>query len=217
MKPCCFALVLAIVPLVLWHLPIVQRVILHISALCHEPGAPIWFLVFAIPYCAVGLSRQVLCLIAGAGFGVVEGLCWCSLAYEVGALLSYGFGRFLSEDNKMVHLDNRRGVKAFLQSAPFRAVLGLRLMPFGSSLLVSVFSGAIYLPWKAFACATALGGLPQNVVFVMAGSGINVGHEYEAFLAVMLFTTSILLGIYLLRRYRANEREILLSRDRSAM
>ena len=56
-------------------------------------------------------------------------------------------------------------------------------------------------PWP-FLAASALGYLPQTVVFVLLGSGVRVGKAEQLALAAALFVAASLIGLYLLRRTR---------------
>lgn len=193
-------LALMILPLILWHIPIVQYGLLHSQQWCRKPWAWLWFLNVSILYCALGLPRQAVGLVAGASFGPEVGILLCSIAYEIGSLISYAGGRFLG---RRWAVDLLKSVTEFMQLSPFKGVLCLRLMPVGSSLLIAIVAGGLRLPVFSFALATALGGWPQNMIFVCAGSGLHIGHQQELVFAIMLFLASVGLGLLMLRRYRA--------------
>lgn len=191
---------LILLPFVAWHIPFVQQGIAYSHMWCQGPWAWLWFLLVAVPYCAAGLPRQALCIGAGAAFGVGTGILMCSVAYEVGALIDYAVGRAVGDRWSSGML---RPIASFMRSSPFRGVLSVRLLPVGSSLLVSVAAGGLRLPWVSFAAASALGGLPQTVIFVLMGSGLPMGHRQEIGAAVVLFVFSVALGMVLIKRYRA--------------
>ena len=191
----------------LQRLPVVHHLLQSAPHWHETPCAPLWFMLLAIPYCAFGLPRQALCIAAGLGFGLWEGLVFSSLAYGAGALLIYGWVRLLAparfRARQKTQLESRfASLSRTLNQTPLRAVLTLRLMPVGSALLVSMAAGLFELPPVSFVAATLLGGLPQNMVFVLIGSGTRIGHAMQLGLAGILFVGSGALGAMLLRRNR---------------
>lgn len=197
---------LLLLPLLLWHVPLVQNYLSHAHQWQENPWGWVWFCLFAVSYCSFGLSRQALCFAAGMGFGLGKGLFFCTLAYEIAACLIYTGSRFLGRSM----FQGQRGQKPteiyqmviYCRSLPFLSVLALRLLPVGSALLVSVASGMAELSFWKFASATLIGGLPQTVIFTLMGSGTALGRFNEILLAVLLFIVSSLLGWFGLGSYR---------------
>jgi uncharacterized membrane protein YdjX (TVP38/TMEM64 family) len=91
----------------------------------------------------------------------------------------------------------------FVSANPFTAILTLRLLPVGSSLMLSLFAGVLDVRILPFASATLLGSLPQTAIFVLVGSGARIGHMAQIGLGFVLFLASGLLGGLLLRRLTA--------------
>ncbi len=83
---------------------------------------------------------------------------------------------------------------------PFSATLTLRLLPVGNNLLLNLLAGLSAVPAGPFLAATALGYLPQTIVFTLLGSGAQVGHAAQAAIAAVLFVASAVLAYALLRR-----------------
>ena len=54
-----------------------------------------------------------------------------------------------------------------------------------------------------FLAASALGYVPQTVVFALLGKGVRVDGAWQLALAVALFAVSVVIGLALLRRHRA--------------
>ncbi|QDH17034.1 TVP38/TMEM64 family protein [Swingsia samuiensis] len=189
-------------------LPVVHRTLENAPHWHENPHAYAWFMVFAVPYCAFGLPRQALCIAAGMAFGLWSGLSLCSLAYVLGALCAYGWARVCAPKRFRKKILDRLNksyswLARILHQKPFRAVLTLRLMPIGSALLVSTAAGLFELPILSFGVATFLGGIPQNLVFSLIGSGVRIGHIAQLGLAGSLFIISGILGAVLLRRAEA--------------
>lgn len=206
LRPALLVLLLAGGPLLLWQIPAVQQGLDIMRGWAGQPYAALKVLPVAVAYCAIGLPRQALCLALGAGFGVGIGLVESSLAYGIGALLGYGWGWFWQRGRTVsgeflswfVHAGQR---------APFRMVLCVRLLPVGSALLVSVSSGMAGLAVGRFVLATMLGGLPQNLVFLLAGRGVELRHGGALFAAAVLLLVSAGLGGWVLRGFHKEMRK----------
>lgn len=188
----------------LQRLPFVHRLLASAPHWRETPYAMGWFLLLAVPYSALGLPRQALCMAAGLAFGVWGGVGLSSVAYVLGALCAYGWARLLAPVKARTglrkKLDQRyKTVVRVLHRQPFAAVLMLRLMPVGSAVLVSLASGLFEVPVLPFAVATGFGGLPQTVVFALIGGGTQLGHWAQLALAGALFVLSGILGVVLLR------------------
>lgn len=171
-----------------------------------QPHAALHVLPLAVLYCAFGLPRQALCFVLGAGFGVGMGLVEASLAYGAGALLGYGWGCFWRR-RKPVEKEPLRWFVQVGRQAPFRTVLCVRLLPVGSALLVSVASGMAGLAAGRFVLATMLGGLPQNLIFLLAGSGVELRHGWALVAAAGMVLVSAGLGGWVLRGFRKEMRK----------
>jgi uncharacterized membrane protein YdjX (TVP38/TMEM64 family) len=59
------------------------------------------------------------------------------------------------------------------------------------------------VPSLAFLAASALGYMPQTVIFALLGKGIRVDGAWQMGLAAALFVVSVVIGLWLLRRHRA--------------
>ena len=88
----------------------------------------------------------------------------------------------------------------FIGRNPFTAILTLRLLPVGSSLMLSLLAGVLDVRILPFVGATLLGSLPQTVIFVLVGSGARIGHMAQIGLGIALFVASAIGGVLLLRR-----------------
>ena len=154
--------------------------------------------------CAIGLPRQVVCFAGGLAFGAAGGTALALTATLIGCLADFLWVRLAAREWARLRLLARfprlASADRFLGENPFTAILTLRLLPVGSSLMVSLVSGLSAAPVGAFALATAIGALPQTLVFALLGSGIGLGHLAQVVLAAALFIASGLLGTWLMRR-----------------
>ena len=55
-----------------------------------------------------------------------------------------------------------------------------------------------------FFAGSAIGYIPQTVIFALLGSGIHLDPVLRITTAVVLFVISGMIGVYLFRRYRAS-------------
>jgi uncharacterized membrane protein YdjX (TVP38/TMEM64 family) len=168
---------------------------------------PWWeFTALGALVCAVGLPRQAVCFAAAFAYGTGAGLGLAFAANLIACLAVYGLTRGLAGTmrTRWLRPDGRgRRLVARLRARPFVAVLTLRLLPVGSSLLINLASGAAGLRLVPFALATALGSLPQTVIFTLLGGGTRIGHVGQIGLGIGLFVLSGLCGVALLRRNEA--------------
>ena len=90
-----------------------------------------------------------------------------------------------------------------LAGSPFGATLALRLLPVGNNLALNLLAGMAAISLVPFLAASAIGYLPQTLVFALLGKGIRVDGAWQMGLAVGLFVLSAAIGFALLRRHRA--------------
>ena len=168
------------------------------------PGGVARFALVATLACAVGLPRQAVCFAAGLAFGASGGTAVAETATVAACLIDFGWARLVARDWARRRLLGRvrrlAELDALLASMPFTSVLTLRLLPVGNSLMLSMVAGLSRAAVVPFTLATALGALPQTVVFALLGSGIAVGQEVRIVVAAFLFALSAVTGIMLMRR-----------------
>jgi len=76
-------------------------------------------------------------------------------------------------------------------------------MPIGNNLALNLLSGVAGVGFFPFLLASAIGYLPQTVIFALLGEGLAVEETTRLGIAVALFIVSALMGFFLLRRSRA--------------
>ncbi len=169
----------------------------------HGINGELLFLALGTLFMAVGLSRQFVAILAGYGFGFFHGLLLVEIASILGCIMAFYYARWFSADMIAAHYpDKIRRIDDFIERNPFTKTLMIRLFPVGSNLLVNLAAGISRIPVMPFLLGSAIGYLPQNVVFALVGSGISVDPTLRMGLGALLFIISGLLGMYLLRRHR---------------
>ena len=170
-----------------------------------------WFVFAGSLWCLFGLPRQVPCFIAGLAYGLPEGTALASLCTVIGAVGCFSWARWGGRDwgermlaqraeNPGFLIRHLGRVSAMLKRHPFETIVTLRLLPVGSSLLLNLFAGMAGVAFLPFVGATLIGSLPQTVIFVTLGSGVQFGGPWRTVVAVILFVASAWLGYRLLRR-----------------
>ena len=166
------------------------------------------FLALGTLAIAIGVPRQAVCFLAGYAFGFGPGVGWSSLASVLGCLLCFSYARLLGRDLVLHKFAARVAwLDTFLQKHPFAMTVLVRFLPVGSNLLTNLVAGVSSVAAWPFLAGSLIGYLPQGIVFVLLGSGINVDPLLRISLSVLLFVISAFLGVYLYKRLRNLDRD----------
>ncbi len=157
---------------------------------------------------AAGAPRQGVAFLGGYAFGVVEGTALSLAAQVVGCAISYLWARAVGRGWAERRLAGRFGhrlrpLRDVLAGSPFGATLALRLLPVGNNLALNLLAGMAGISLLPFLAASAIGYLPQTVVFALLGKGIRVDGAWQLGLGAALFVVSAAIGLMLLRRHQA--------------
>ena len=157
---------------------------------------------------AAGLPRQGVAFLGGYAFGAAEGIGLALGAQLAGCALSVGWARLVGRKWAERRLAGRYGARLrrlrdALAASPFGATLALRLLPVGNNLALNLLAGMAGIALPPFLAASALGYLPQTVVFALLGKGVRVDGAWQIGLAAVLLAVSVGIGFALLRRHSA--------------
>jgi len=166
------------------------------------------FVLVGAALTAAGVPRQSIAFLGGYGFGALVGTGLALAAQLLGCAASYAWARLLGRGWAERRMAGRFGhrlrpLRDALRQSPFEATLALRLLPVGNNLALNLLGGMAGLAAGPFLAASALGYLPQTVVFALLGKGIRVEGVWQLALGVGLFVVSAGIGLVLLRRHRA--------------
>ncbi|NKC29452.1 TVP38/TMEM64 family protein [Falsiroseomonas selenitidurans] len=166
------------------------------------------FVLMGAALTAAGVPRQSVAFLGGYAFGTVLGSALGLVAQLLGCATSFFWARLLGRPWAERRMQGRFGhrlrpLRDVLRADPFAATLALRLLPVGNNLALNLLGGMAGLAAGPFLAASALGYLPQTVVFALLGKGIRVEGAWQLALGIGLFGLSILIGLLLLRRHRA--------------
>lgn len=168
-------------------------------------------LYLAVGTAAVCLAapRQVVSFLGGYAFGVGlgTGLAW--LATVLGCVLTFFYARLFAR-GLVAHRFGRRlqRMDAFLADHPFSTTLLIRLLPAGNNLATNLIAGVASVRPLPFFAGSAVGYLPQTLIFALLGSGVRVDAELRVAVSVLLFIGSAVLGLYLYRKLRSSRRDV---------
>lgn len=167
---------------------------------------PLAFIALGGLACTVGIPRQVVAYAAGLAYGFWAGSALALAAELIGCAADFWWARLLARrwvaryltrsrpDARIARLDR------FLATNAFRATLTLRLLPLGSNVALNLLAGVSGVAFGPFLLASALGYVPQTVVFTLLGGGVRVSGAAQMALAAVLMVASVALGITLMRR-----------------
>ena len=170
-------------------------------------GETIFLLAGAVAT-GVGVPRQAVAFLAGYAFGTLIGVAVALAAQVLGCALVFfwasAVGRGWAERRLAGRFGPRlRPIVETLRANPFGATLALRLFPAGSNLALNLLAGMSAIPAVPYMIASALGYLPQTVVFALLGKGVRVDGAWQLALSGLLLAVSLGLGLWLMRRHRA--------------
>lgn len=161
---------------------------------------------------ALGLPRQMVCFLGGYAFGCIEGSLLALLASVGGCVSSFAYARLLGRTVVLARFSGRiRCIDVFLQGNPFAIILLIRLLPVGSNLLTNLMAGISSIQTTAFVTGSALGYVPQTVIFALLGSGIQIDPAFRISLSAVLFLLSALGGVWIFRRHGPPKEEPLVT------
>lgn len=176
------------------------------------------FVLVGVAATAAGVPRQAIAFLGGYAFssstqghplqGLALAVGLALVAQLIGGALAYLWAREVGQDWANERLQGRFGrrlrpLQDVLTLSPFSSVLALRLMPVGNNLALNLLAGVAGVGFIPFLTASAIGYLPQTIIFALLGEGLKVEETARIGVAVGLFVISALLGFMLLRRHRA--------------
>jgi uncharacterized membrane protein YdjX (TVP38/TMEM64 family) len=152
---------------------------------------------------SVGLSRQVIAFLGGYGFGFIQGAALGMVAVVAGCITTFYVSRLLLRSFLLRHFSDRIcKVDHFIRDNTFTMALLIRLLPLGSNWLINIAAGSSGVRSVPFFLGSALGYIPQMLIFSLVGSGTRVNRFWQVAIAMALFVVAAFLGTYLYRKFR---------------
>jgi len=151
---------------------------------------------------SIGLSRQVIAFLAGYGFGFNKGVLLAMLAVVSGCIVTFCIARLLLRGFLLKRYSSRiRRVDEFIRDNTFSMTLLIRLLPLGSNWMFNIAAGVSGVRSIPFFLGSALGYLPQMIIFSLVGSGARVDQFWQVAIAMAMFVAAAVLGVYLYRKF----------------
>ncbi|MFW5703990.1 MAG: FAD-dependent oxidoreductase [Patescibacteria group bacterium] len=150
-------------------------------------SSPFGILLFILAYALralISAPATLLSVLGGAIYGFWGGILLTILASNLSSTVAYLMGRTVfssappGEDK--VSVQQESGVKQYVRSNTFEAVLVLRLAAFPYDLL-SYIAGGIRAPFLPFILATALGAMPGSIAITSFGASLEHLENLDAF------------------------------------
>jgi len=161
------------------------------------------FVAAGAVFSGVGLPRQMVAFLGGYAFGFLAGSLFGLVAVVLGCIATFYYARLFGRALVLRRFPERiRKLDGFIHDHTLTMTLLIRLLPVGSNLMTNLAAGVSSVRAPLFFTGSALGYVPQTVVFALIGSGIAVEPNLRIGLGVVLFVVSALLGVHLYRRYR---------------
>jgi uncharacterized membrane protein YdjX (TVP38/TMEM64 family) len=161
------------------------------------------FIAMGAVFTAIGLPRQLICFLGGYAFGLTLGTVLGVAASAGGCIFAFLYARLFGRRFVQARFPARvRKIDDFLREHPFSMALIIRLLPVGSNLLTNLVAGVSSVRGIPFVLGSALGYVPQTVIFALAGSGVQVDSEWRIVISAALFVLSSLVGLFIYRRSR---------------
>lgn len=165
----------------------------------------LWF-VGAVLFTAVGLPRQLVAFVCGYVFGLWQGVAVSLFAALLGCVFAYFAARqYLSPWITRRYHKFIAVLEKLVRHDVFMKVIVIRLQPFGTNLLTNLCAGVARVKPVSFFSASAVGYLPQMLVFALAGDGIRLGESSRLLISGGLLVVSLILAGWLWRRHQARQ------------
>jgi len=178
------------------------------DAIANQVASATWqtrglFFLLAIAFTALGLPRQLVAFVCGYVFGFLPGLGLSLLAAVLGCAVAFWFARtVLREWVGRRYASMVETLDRLVQHDAFMKIVVLRIQPLGTNLLTNLCAGVSGIKPALFFSSTAIGYLPQMIVFGLAGDGIRLGDTSRLLLSGLLLLVSLLLAAWLWQRHK---------------
>ena len=169
-------------------------------------GTKLIFFLGAVVFTAVGLPRQLVAFVCGFVFGLVPGVLVSLCSALLGCIVAFFLARFFLRDFiAHRHQKTVQFLDKLVRHDAFAKVIVVRLQPLGTNLLTNLCAGVSAIRPITFFSATAIGYLPQLLVFALAGDGIRLGQGSKLLLSGAMLLISLVVAYWLWRRHRARD------------
>ena len=162
----------------------------------------------------LGIPRQALSALGGYSFGATYGSIFASVGLVMGCSAGFFYSRLLARSALQQRFGRRiRKLDSFLSHNPFAMAMAIRLFPVGNNALTSLAAGVTSIPALPFIAGSAVGYLPQTVIFALLGSGIRIDPFWRVGASAFLFILASAFGLLLYKKFQGESTVIAENRD----
>lgn len=138
----------------------------------------------------------LLCLAAGALFGIVRGTLYVTIAATLGASLAFLSTRYLFRERIQKRFGKRLArVNHYLEQEGFTHLLLVRLIPVVPFTLINIGAGLTSIRLKSFILATFVGIIPPGLILCNAGANLAAISDVSDIMSIKVLGSILLLGI----------------------
>jgi uncharacterized membrane protein YdjX (TVP38/TMEM64 family) len=169
------ALVIAIVAMGFWAAPHVSRARLETWTRAAGAWGPLVLCCFQVVQIVVPpIPGMFVPFLAGVFYGPWMGVLIAAAGTAIGSGLAFWLGRFAGRPlaARWLGAEALDRAHALIGGKRWLALVPLFLVPFSPSDALCVAAGLIGLDWRHFLVAVALGRLPKDSLFALAGAGL---------------------------------------------
>jgi uncharacterized membrane protein YdjX (TVP38/TMEM64 family) len=178
-----------------------QRAHAAIDAL--GPLGPAAFLAVCALGIGIGLPRLGFAALGGLAFGWLAGGVLAQLGTVAGCFVNFGWARYFGRD--FAQRGQSRlwtSIRERVARRPIATNVALRLVPVGNSLALNSLLGLCPISSRDFLIGTAIGTLPETLVFALFGSGISSGSPAKLATGAAILLALVVGSFALARRMR---------------
>ncbi len=152
------------------------------------------------------VPRQVLSFVSGYAYGAVLGTLIVTFGVSIGCLCTFLYTRFIAQN----FIQKKFGMRiAWLEhlfsKSPLGMAISIRIIPVGSNVLLNMVAGVSKIPLIPFCLGSAIGYIPQNLIFALLGTGVRVDPLLRTGLAGALYVGGIIGGLWLFKIFRPSK------------
>ena len=163
------------------------------------------FIIAGAVFTGIGAPRQAIALMGGYAFGAAAGTVYAVIATVIGCIGAVLYARFMGRRFVQKKFPDRvQKIDDFLRDNPFKMTLIIRLLPVGSNLATNLVAGVTSVSLFWFLLGSALGYIPQTLIFALIGKGVRIDGPWQITASVILFIISGIMGAHLFHKYRRN-------------
>jgi dihydrolipoamide dehydrogenase len=175
-----------------------QQTLVNDYVALHEVNSALLFLLIYVAVTALSIpGAAIMTLVAGAIFGLVEGLLLVSFASTIGATLAMLVSRVLLRDVIQNRFSEQlKTINSGIEKEGAFYLFTLRLVPVVPFFVINLVMGLTKMPARTFFWVSQLGMLAGTAVFVNAGTQIANIETLSGILSPAIIASFVLLGIF---------------------